>query len=536
MAGTALRRRVLGTTGLGAAVALGVSFGLLPFPQGALAHPTRSPAQPARADDSPLPTAMATDTVSGEPLLGPVSTRHTLRVGRDKLAYIATFAELPLADAAGTVQATISSTSYVLEGIKDRRLRPVMFMFNGGPGASSSPLHFGAFGPRRLTEERDPARRRMLDNPYTLLDVADLVFIDPVGTGFSRERTGSRSGAYWSVHSDAAVTLQLIHHWLDSQARQDSPVFIVGESYGGFRLATMMGHAEDLPLAGLILISPLLDASAAVSAPGNDLPYIFDLPSMAVAAWEHQLIDRAGRTIDQLYAEAEHFAQSDYAVALQLGSELPAGERDRLAVRMAALIGLPAQTIAAANLRIDSQQFLEQLIEGRVVGRLDTRISVPRPDPSTLPDRPAAANDPALGLGATNVIRSAPIKAYLLNELGVHTARDYLSLSLDLNFKWNWQEPASGEPRFYVNPTANLATVMAKQPRLRLLLIGGYYDMAVPILAPRYALTHAGVPLDRVSMQAFVAPHSAFQGDAALAHGSQVVRKFVAQATQRPTN
>jgi carboxypeptidase C (cathepsin A) len=473
------------------------------------------------------------DMVSDEPLIGPISTQHEIRIGGTRLAYTATFAEIPLTNDRGKPQATISSTSYVLEHVRDRSQRPVLFLFNGGPGASSSPLHFSAFGPRRLTDERDAAGlRKLADNPQTLLDLADLVFVDPVGTGFSRERPDARSGAYWSVESDAASVLRLIRKWLVDNGRNDSPLFVAGESYGGFRLAMLLKQADDLPIAGVIFISPLLDASGTSSAPGNDLPYIFDLPSMAVAAWEHNKIDRAGRTIEQVYAEAAHFAQSDYAVALQQGSALTAPDRDRLAGRIASLIGLPAETIVADDLRVGSQEFLEKLLgaEGRIVGRLDTRVSAPKVDPARMPNRPTAANDPALGMGPTNVIKSEPIKAYMDRELGVHTARDYLSLTLDVNFQWNWQSEAA-EPQFYRNSTPNIASAMVKQPRMRLLLVDGYYDMAVPVLAPRYALMHAGVPLDRVSMQALVAPHSAFEGEGNLAAGSTVVHDFLRSAT-----
>jgi len=476
------------------------------------------------------PTA---DMISDEPLIGPVATRHEIKIGAVKVPYTATFSETPLNDSNGQLQATISATAYVVDRVRDRAHRPVMFLFNGGPGASSSPLHFNAFGPRRLTDEKDASgQRKLVDNAYSLLDVADLVFIDPVGTGFSRERPGVQSGAFWSVEGDAAATLQVIRKWLADNGRGTSPLFIAGESYGGFRLATLLKDAGDLPIVGLIFISPMLDASGSSDSVGNDQPYIFGLPSMAVAAWEHNKIDRAGRTIEQVYTEAEHFAQSDYTVALQQGSLLPVAERDRLAARMAALIGLPAETIAASNLRIDTQAFLEKLLEkeGQIVGRLDTRVSAPKPDPAKAPKRPPGANDPALGLGATNVIKSDPIKAYMERELGVHTARDYLSLTLDVNFRWNWQGEG-GSPRFYINQTLNIAAAMSKHPQMHALLVGGYYDMAVPLLAPRYALTHAGVPMERVDMRAFVAPHSAFQGETNLAAGASVVRDFVRAAT-----
>jgi carboxypeptidase C (cathepsin A) len=497
-----------------------------------------APTEPASASgpaavSGPAAAPPTADMISDEPLIGPVTTRHEIEIGGKKVPYTATFGEIPLNDSNGRLQATISATAYVVERVRDRTHRPVLFLFNGGPGASSSPLHFSAFGPRRLTDEKDASgQRKLVDNAYSLLGVADLVFIDPVGTGFSRERPGVHSGAYWSVEGDAAAALQLIQKWLADNGRGTSPLFIGGESYGGFRLATMLKDTGDLPIAGLIFISPMLDASGSSDAVGNDQPYIFSLPSMAVAAWEHNEIDRAGRTIEQIYAEAEHFAQTDYAVALQQGSLLPVAERDRIASRMAAFIGLSAQTITDSHLRIDTQFFLEKLLEGKVVGRLDTRVSAPKPDPEKAPKRPPGANDPALGLGASNVIKSDPIKAYMERELGVHTSRDYLSLTLDVNFRWSWRgEEVS--PRFYVNPTPNIATVMNKQPQMRVLLVGGYYDMAVPLMGPRYALTHGGVPMERVDMHAFVAPHSAFQGDANLAVGSGVVRDFMRNALAR---
>lgn len=480
------------------------------------------------AHGSPPTPEMITD----EPVLGPVTTQHQIQFGQSKLAYSATFVEMPLLDAGGKLQAGISSTSYVLEHVRDRSHRPVMFLFNGGPGASSSPLHFAAFGPRRLSDQPEiSGQRTFADNPNSLLDATDLVFIDPVGTGFSRERPGDHSGAYWSVDEDAAAVVQVMKKWLADHDRGESPVFVAGESYGGFRLATLLGQTDDLHIAGVIFISPLLDATASSDSTGNDLPYIFQLPTMAVAAWEHNKVDRAGRSAQEVFDEAARFAQTDYAVALQQGWALPPAEVTRMAARIAALIGIPADAIAAANLRMDSQKFLEELLasEQRIVGRLDTRVTAPKPDPTKQPDRPAGANDPALGLGASNVIKSAPMKAYMEQELGVHTARDYLSLTLDVNFRWNWQRGT--QPNFYVNPTPNIASAMIRQPRMRVLLVGGLYDMAVPVLGPRYAIQHAGVPLDRVDRQAFVAPHSAFQGDVNLAAGSKIVHEFLRSTT-----
>lgn len=478
----------------------------------------------------PPPAAPTSDMITDEPVIAPVTTHHKIRVGDTEIHYTATFAEMPLTDSAGVLQATISSTTYLREKVRDVARRPVLFLFNGGPGASSSPLHFNAFGPRRLSEDRDAAgARKLLDNRFSLIDAADLVFIDPVGTGFSRERSGTRTGQFWGVESDATSVLNLIRTWLRDHGRTESPLFMAGESYGGFRLATLAKQVGDLKVAGLILISPLLDASATASATGNDQHCVFELPTMAVAAWEHQKIDRAGRSLEAFYDEAARFAQTEYLVALQQGTALPAADRARLAAKIATFIGLPAQQIEAANLRVDSEAFLSTLMADKqlIVGRLDTRVTAPKPNDRTgRPDRPPAANDPALGLGTSNTIKSVPIKNYMHDELGVNTSRDYISLTLDVNFRWDWRGDQK-TAQFYVNPTANIASLLANQRQTRVLLVGGYYDLAVPVLGPRYALTHAGVPLDRVLMVALVAPHSAFQGDTNLEVGSRLVRDFL---------
>jgi carboxypeptidase C (cathepsin A) len=331
--------------------------------------------------------------------------------------------------------------------------------------------------------------------------------------------------------------LQLIDTWLRANQRSESPLFIGAESYGGFRLATLLGHADQLKIAGLILISPSLDASASAPASGNDQPFIFSLPTMAVAAWEHHRASEAGRPIEGVYAEAARFAQSQYAVALQQGQALSSDERDRIAARMSAMTGIPAQSILQANLRLGTQEFLEALLkdQGLLVGRLDTRITAPEPA-GPAPARPAAANDPALGLGASNVRKSAAIKQYMQHELNVQTTRDYISLTLEVNARWNWRDEVRtekwSEPGFYVNPTINIAKVMLAQPGARLLLVGGYYDLAVPLLAPRYAVEHAGVPLDQVTMLAVPTGHSVFDAGAGSDRARQALREFLRNDAQ----
>ena len=461
-------------------------------------------------------------TVAG-PLIGPVTSAHRIAIDGVEIPYRALFREYPLAAEDGRVLATISATAYLRTDVADAASRPVFFFFNGGPGASSSPLHFQAFGPRLRGEGDAPFR----DNPSSPLDVADLVFVDPVGTGFSRILPDGDGAPYWGPLGDAGAVLSLIRRWLADNDRAGSPVFIAGESYGGFRLATMMRDAGDLNLAGLMFISPMLDASGLAGADDRDQGHVFRLPSMAIAAWHHEAVDRRGLSAEAFFEEAARFAESDYLVALQQGSALPGGERDRIAARMAAYIGLPAERIAAANLRIGNDAFVQELLAGRgqLVGRLDARVAAPVRPPAR-EDRPAAANDPSLGLGATNVIRSAPITAYMRDELGVSPGRDYVSLTLDVNFRWNWAEPARDRAAYY-NPLRNVAALMDAKPALRMMVVGGLYDLATPVTAARYAVRHSAIPPERVAFLILPAGHSPFDTAETRGRFAEGLRGFV---------
>ncbi len=462
-------------------------------------------------------------------LIAPASSHQVVHAGNVTIPYLATWSETVLRDAAGVPQATISATSYVREDVHDRSRRPVMFAFNGGPGASSSPLHFGILGPRRMTDPDASGKRTFVDNPQTLLDVADLVMIDPVGTGFSHELRPGGGRPYWSPSGDSKAVQMLIRDWLRDNSRTNSPIYIVGESYGGYRLAEMAKDISDLNMSGLVLVSPGTDLSGETGI-RNDQQFVFTLPSMAAAAYAHGKVEPAGRSVEQIFDEARAFAQSDYVVALQQGSELATAERGRIAERMSTLIGLPAATIAAANLRMQTQDFLEQLLPGKIVGQIDTRVSAPKPPAPLIEGRPKAADDPALNMGASNVKKSVWVRDYLRNEVGVETDRDYVSLTLDINFAWNW---SSGSPKLednlQFNPTPNLAKLMKDKPDSHLLLISGYYDLATPVLYQRYALTHAGVPLDRTRMVALASGHAVYDDDNSRKLISAELHDFIAK-------
>lgn len=478
---------------------------------------------------APAPAA-GTSPPAADAVIAPVTTRHEVTLGgATRIPYFATFAEYVLSDDEGRPQATISATSYVRADAARPEQRTVVFFFNGGPGASSSPLHFGALGPRLRGKRGEDGERRMVENPSSLVDAADLVYIDPVGTGFSRPLPGGDTSRYWNNAGDAAAALELIRRWLEGHGRTASPVIIVGQSYGGYRLARMMEHAADLNLAALVLISPALENVGARS----DLDHVFDLPTMAAAAWYHERIERGEQSVEEWFDAASEFARTGYLAGLFEGAALAPAERHRLASRISAFIGLPAELIAEHELRIDSQDFLETLLrdEERLVGRLDTRVTGPVPEDAP-PDRPAAANDPALGLGATNVITAPDIRQYLTQELGVETPRDYVSLTLDVNFQWDRSDPQSlpGAP----GPARHIAAIMQAKPELELVLMAGIYDLAVPLLAPLYSIRHAAIPLDRVTVARFEAGHSPYEGAAGRERMSRLFRRLIEHNTGAP--
>lgn len=455
------------------------------FRSAALFAPLVLAAAPLRAQE-PIPAAQ---------------THHSLSLAGGALGYEAVFEQAVLPDDKGAPAATLSTIAYLRDGAaKDR---PVLFAFNGGPGASSSPLHVGAMGPR-VREGQG-----FVDNPQTLLDQVDLVFLDPVGTGFSRP-LGDKGGApFWNVDGDARAMAEAITGWLKAHGRTGAPVYIAGESYGGARLAAMLPRLNQVNLAGLLFISPALS----IEERGySDL--VQALPAMAVAAAAHGRGIMAGQAAPQVYARAAEFATNDYALALLRGSALSQAERTRIAGRLSGLLGLPAKMIEDNRLRVDVETFRDALLaaDDKVVGRLDSRVTAARAKVVAPAGRPSAANDPALGLGSSNVIVSASLGDYMRRELGVATTMDYVALTLDVNFQWSWPRIQGADKG--PDLLGNLREAMAVHPAMKVLMVGGYYDMTIPVLATRQAIDQAWLPAGRVELAALETGHSAFEGEA----------------------
>jgi carboxypeptidase C (cathepsin A) len=312
-------------------------------------------------------------------------THHSININGMTLNYTAFAGYLPMKDEMGKLKANIFFTSYTKDGEVDKSQRPITFAFNGGPGAASVFLHLGALGPKRilLTEKGEalPPPYKLVDNAYTWLDFTDLVFIDPVGTGYSRAAPGEDPKQFWGVKEDIQSVGEFIRLYLTKYNRWLSPKFIAGESYGTTRAAGLSSHLQNklsINLNGIVLISEALNFQAIVFAPGNDLPYILFLPTYTSTAWYHKkLLPELQSNLQKTLEEAEQFTLNEYVLALAQGDLLSEAERDKIVEKLAHYTGLQKHYIQNSNLRIRQDSFMKELLrnEHRRIGILDSRIT-----------------------------------------------------------------------------------------------------------------------------------------------------------------
>ena len=449
-------------------------------------------------------------------------THHAGTFNGEKVKYDAIVAETFLKDAAGASAAWVVTTAYVRVDKGDKAARPVLFLFNGGPGASTTPLHFGAFGPKK--REGEGAAQRMVDNPDSPLDAVDLVFIDPVGTGYSRPLPGHDGQAFWSRTGDAQAVKTIIADWLKANARQASPRYMLGQSYGTTRAALVAGIGGDLNLDGILLFALV------GNPPGHEMPYVTSLPAFATTAWHHQRIDRAGRSVTEVYDEAVAFARGEYVTALIKGASLTPAEKRATAQKMSALIGLPTEFIEAKDLRLSKEDFMFNLLkdQGVRIGQLDGRATRPLDAPAQRPPyddpgmnyaEPRAAPPAVTGIVPPSQRGLSTVDSYYQEYLKFRTAETYNALNLDVNSAWDHEGMND------VN--AKIGDAMQQNPKLRLFWAAGYFDITTPAYSGRYALDQAGVPGERLKAAYFNGGHSVFTDPANHTALSQAVRNFV---------
>ena len=449
--------------------------------------------------------------------------------GGQKIDYRATIQENLLSAEDGTPEAVIVTTSYVKAGRNPSR--PVFFLFNGGPGSGSVWLQMGAFGPKRVaipSDARDDGAPPypLLDNPDSLLDVADLVFIDPPGTGFSYLTRGTDPKKYYGLEADARAVATIIRRWLNDNGRWNSPKYLGGESYGTTRTAMVARELEgntfnDVGLNGLVLISTILDFAGREPTPGNEMAYVTTLPNMTAAAYYHGKVQAV--SVEAIVEEARQFAIGPFASALLKGQALPADERARVRAELARLTGLSETYLEQADLRVTDQRFYKELLRDRglTVGRLDSRYTGRDYDNAgETPD-----NDPSFyGIDAGY---TAAINSWSRETLGFVTDREYQSIGREPGRHWEWSLAGGGRGA-YLNVAPFIGQAMRQNSGLRTFVAQGYYDFATPFFGAEYSLKRTGIPQDRIEWQYYHAGHMMYVRDEDRTKLSRDVRSFIA--------
>ncbi len=450
---------------------------------------SRPLAEPAAAGEAAAPPAQATAPDQ------PVRTRHAIAIDGAQLAYTATAGTLRVRLDKSDAEAFVFYVGYHKDG-EDVATRPITFVFNGGPGSSAAWLHVGALGPMRLslgdqgTIPEPPAR--LVDNEETWLRFTDLVFVDPVGTGFSRavgkgEGSAAEDGRpFWGIKSDLRSLAEFIRLYLTRNDRWASPKYLAGESYGGFRAAVLV---EALPakagieLNGAILISPVIEYTLNL---GNDylnlMPWVTFVPSYAATAFHYGRYRGASRNLKEITEEAEAFSRGELLLALASGAPRQSPEVSRILTRLAAITGLDVGEVQRHRGRISAEVFAKHLLQdsGRVAGIYDGSVSVPDPDPF---GAGYPALDPSLDPLVAPVVSS--FNAYVRDELDYRTDVRYELMNPDVARAWNWAEAGLGD---LPGVGARLRMALSLNPKLKILVAHGYFDLATPYFASKYVV------------------------------------------------
>lgn len=493
---------------------------------------------PADSDSRPAATTAAvTDQLvmrHHQATIGGATVRYTTTTGRlvlhqEKRAY---------GDAQATwegakARAEVFFVAYAREGVADPARRPVTFSFNGGPGSSSVWLHLGLLGPKRVALREDGMAvappYRLVGNDASLLDETDLVFIDPVGTGYSRAVTGEKPKDFHGFDGDVESVGDFIRLWVSRYGRWASPKYLIGESYGTTRAAALAGYLMDrhaLYLNGLMLVSSVLDFSTVRFEPGNDLPPLLFAPTYAAAAHYHGVLapELQALPVAELLDEVERWTLDRYGPALLRGDTLEPAEADAIAAELARYTGLDVGYVRRSRLRIDIHRFTKELLRdrGRTVGRIDARYTgVDRDDAGATPEF-----DPSMG--ATTGAYGATVNDYLRRDLGFESDLPYEVIA-GLYQHWDY---GRFQNRF-VNVAETLRRAIATHPFLRVFVASGWYDLATPHFATRYTLDHLGLPPElrgNLEEVRYPAGHMMYVDEAILARLKGDLARFVRAA------
>lgn len=480
--------------------------------------------QQGRAQAQPTPT----------PEEPPIVTKHSIRVGGNTLNYTATAGLMPIKNRDGEIEARMFFTSYVVDRGEGGARRPLTFAFNGGPGSASIWLHMGAIGPKRVKMNADgtmPAPPyELVDNEATWLTQTDLVFIDPVGTGYSRAARPDLAQRFFGLQGDIESVGEFIRMFLTRYERWTSPLFLAGESYGTTRASALSGYLIDRGIAfnGIMLISTIMNFETTAFAAGNDLPYALYLPSYAATAWYHKKLpaDLQSKPVKTVVAEAENWSSSEYMRILEKGDRLTSQERQDGIAKLARYTGLDPHFLDNANLRVSLNLFRKELLrdERRSIGRLDARFK--GYDTNIATDSPDYdASEAAIRPPYTSTFNN-----YVRTELGYKSDLEYFVLGGGIG-PWNW-----GTNNTYVDTSIALRNALARNPYLKVFVAMGYYDMATPYFAVEYTLHHISLDptlLRNFSPNYYEAGHMMYIDERSLSRLRSDVGKFIEDSMRR---
>jgi carboxypeptidase C (cathepsin A) len=467
-------------------------------------------------------------------------TEHTIKLGGQTVPYKATAQTIQLKDEKGEPTALVYSTAYTRSDVKDPGSRPLAFVYNGGPGSSSVWLHMGSFGPRRVVTVNaaltPPAPYKVEDNVYSLLDKCDLVFVDPVGTGFSHAVGKAQNKDFWGVDPDVKSLAQFVELYITRNNRWNSPKFLIGESYGTFRSAALGNFLQEhhnIYLNGIVLISSVLDLGTISFYPGTDNAYIYYLPSYAATAWYHKMLKDRPENLTAFLEEARKFTQGEFASALMKGDRLADGEKAEIAKKMARYTGLGEDYLVKANLRVNLFHFMKELQRSRglTTGRLDARFSGPTYD---LLGEFAEYDPQETAISGAFV---AAFNSYVREDLKFGADKSYQVAANFSGQNWDWKHQGADQFGFPGSPNVegDLVGAMIANPHLMVEVENGIYDLATPFFATEQTMDHLGLAANlrkNIKLQYYEAGHMMYVRDEDLAKLKANVASFIETAAR----
>ncbi|WP_339815925.1 carboxypeptidase [uncultured Imperialibacter sp.] len=463
------------------------------------------------------------------------TTKQTVKINGATIELTAKAGTVQLRDENNEPIALFGFTSYVKEGAPSTR--PIVFSYNGGPGSSSFWLHMGVMGPKRIVVN-DPnfnsaAPYQLVNNDYSILDVADLVMIDPVGTGLSVPIGKAKFEDFWGVDQDIRSISLFITQYLIDNSRMNSPKFLLGESYGTFRNAGVMNSLLDQGIAmnGVIMVSAVFDLRTLLFPPNDDLPYIVHFPTYAATAWYHNKVANKPANVEAYMTTVRKFTEEEYAPALFKGDQLSGEEKSAMAAKLSALSGVSSDYWLKADLRVQADEFFQELLrdEGNTVGRLDSRykgISQDGIGQFADYDPQSAAISPAYIQGFLH---------YFHNDLKVNKKLTYtVTAGRRDGFKWDWKHKGNFAwgATAAINTGIDMAEAMSKAPNMKVLILNGYYDIATVFYGVEHSINHLGLTKevkDNIIMKYYEAGHMMYTHQPSLEKFKKDVGTFIVE-------